>query len=67
MTNSYDVFGCVGDAEIFLGSSDMLQIAVLTANNNLGPTRYQSVVIYDVKKENEEIVSREVVQRLHLD
>ncbi len=63
-TKIYEVFGCVGDAEIFIGSSDTLQIAVVTASNNFGPARYLSVLIYEVLKEDDEIISRDVVQRL---
>ena len=62
-TKIYEVYGCIGDAEIFIGSSDLIQIAMLTANNNLGSARYMTVVIYEIVKEDDVIIDRQCIQR----
>lgn len=38
-TKIYEVYGCIGDAEIFIGSSDLIQIATVTANNKKPPVK----------------------------
>lgn len=63
-TKTYEVYGCVEDSEIFLGASGMLQIAIVTANNNLGTARYTKVVIYEAVQENNGPVKREPIQIL---
>ncbi len=65
-TKIYEVYGCVDDAKIFIGSSDILQIAVVTANNHLGSARYMSVLIYEIVKEDDEIISRDIIQQLSI-
>lgn len=62
ITQMYEVYGCVGEREIFLGASDMLQIATVTANNNLGSARYMKVVIYEVAKDDDVTTKREQIQ-----
>ena len=64
ITKTYEVYGCVGASEIFLGASDMLQIATVTAYNNLGTARYTKVVIYEVVRDTESPEKREQVQIL---
>lgn len=63
-TKIYEVYGCIGDSEIFIGSSDMVQIATVIANNNLGSARYMTVVVYEVVKENDVVIKRDCIQRL---
>ena len=62
-TKTYEVYGCIGNAEIFIGSSDLIQIATVTANNNLGSARYTTVVIYEVVQENGFVINRQCIQR----
>lgn len=62
-TKSYEVYGFIADSEIFIGASDMVQIATVIANNNLGSARYMTVVIYEVVKENDVVIKRDCIQR----
>lgn len=63
-TKVYEVYGCVGDSEIFIGSSELVQIATVIANNNLGTARYMKVVIYEVAKDDDVTTKREQIQIL---
>lgn len=64
-TKIYEAYGCIGNAEIFVGSDESFQIAEVIANNNLGSLKYMSVVIYEVVKEDMDILSKTVIKRLH--
>lgn len=61
-TVSYEVYGVVDDREIFVGAADLPLVADCIANNNLGSAKYPKTVIYEITKENEQILDRKITQ-----